>query len=739
MKYLLFVLFSFTTMLGLSSNDEGRVTIDLNGTWQFDQTTNAFPPQNFTRTIPVPGLIHLARPKIEDYDKFFKYEEKVESTRQHNLYDIDYLPRYSWYKKQIFIPAELQEQDAVITIKKSQYVTQVYVNGMDMGTSMACYTPIEFPINQALKYGQENEILIKVGDRVWLPSQAAGGTDKEKEHYLPGIWDDVFLSFTGKLRVNRMLLLPSAKNEKVTLKMQIRNFFPSQIFYGDPRNDTCMANITILEVKTGKKLGSISKKMIVERDNLTEHVMEIDLDNFPLWTPEHPNLCIAEAELLYNGEIMDKLMDKFGMRDFTRNGKFFYLNGEKTILRGTNVTLQRFFEDPDCSDLVWDREWVKEFLINIPKELNWNAMRICVGIVPEFWYDLADEYGLMFQNEWLYWQNHGWPDQIRKEYTDWVWADGSHPSIVIWDAINENWDEYIGNELIPELMQLDPTRIWDAGYMTGDHMVLDEMDEPHPYEGMRWMFSNNSSKDSYPLGNLDYRNQLNIQSMESSAAQLVNEYGWVWLFRNGNPSKLTVDVYNHYLGKNSTPEQNREFQAYWLQLETEWLRSQPYHAGVLAFCYLTNNYGYTGDWFINNIKDLQPAPALGWFKHAFAPQAVFINLTDGRYMKHQEPYSTGENISFTLYGINDKNKDVNGNMELLLYDENGNVERLKQNEVSIPATGNKSIPVCISLPEKAGGYVLVSNFQIENGEKITSRRYLKVGKPEAYNYFKVKY
>jgi hypothetical protein len=39
------------------------------------------------------------------------------------------------------------------------------------------------------------------------------------------------------------------------------------------------------------------------------------------------------------------------------------------------------------------------------------------------------------------------------------------PSIVIWDAINENWNDYIGNTLIPELQQLDPTRIWDAGYM----------------------------------------------------------------------------------------------------------------------------------------------------------------------------------------------------------------------------------------------------------------------------------
>jgi len=48
----------------------------------------------------------------------------------------------------------------MITIEKSQYVTQVYIDGMDMGTSVACYTPIEFPVNNAIKFGAENEILI---------------------------------------------------------------------------------------------------------------------------------------------------------------------------------------------------------------------------------------------------------------------------------------------------------------------------------------------------------------------------------------------------------------------------------------------------------------------------------------------------------------------------------------------------------------------------------------------------
>ena len=626
----------------------------------------------------------------------------------------------------------------MITIKKSQYVTQVYVNGIDMGTSVACYTPVEFPVSNALKFGAENEILIKVGDRVWLPSEAAGGTDKEKEHYLPGIWDDVLISFTGNVRVNRLLVLPSVAGKKVTVKALIRNFRPAQIFYGDAMNDSVSLDVSIAEKLTGKVVATKIGRFNTKRDNLSEVSLEIPMNGFSNWTPNKPFLYVATATLKNGNGVSDEISKQFGMRDFTRKGKFFYLNGERIILRGTNVTLQRFFEDPDCGNLVWDKEWVKKLLVDYPKKLNWNMMRVCVGIAPDFWYDIADENGLMFQNEWLYWQNHGWDDQIRKEYTDWVWSDGNHPSIAIWDAINENWDSFIGGTLIPELKKLDPTRVWDAGYMTGDQMVLDEMDEPHPYQGpMPWTTPSAFDKNPYPLGNLDFKPEAIQKLDESGAAQLINEYGWVWLWRNGTPSKLTVDFYKYYLGPDSKPEQNRDFQAYWMQLETEWLRSNPNAAGVLAFCYLANNYGYTGDWFTGNIKDLKPSPTLDWFIHAFAPAATFINLTDERYTKFVEPHQPGSTLLFNLTGINNRGASVSGTVQLRLIDQSGKSTGEQNLSVSLNSFVRTNFPVSLTLPNQAGGYLLVAEFTPKGGSPVISRRYIRVGKLAGYSYFQL--
>lgn len=713
--------------------DDGRTTISLNGEWDFDQTELAFPPRKYTRKIPVPGLVHLARPKISQYEKFFKKPDGVELVEQFNFLERDYTPMYNWYKRKVFIDEKFKDEQLFLTIKKSQYVTRVFVNRHEVGASMECYTPMDFNITSAVKYGSDNEILIQVGDRAWLPSEAAGGTDKEKVHYLPGIWDDVFITATGKMRVDKVLFLPSLAKGLVTVKTLVRSLYPPQMLYGDKMKDSCKIEYCVKEKTTGRIVG---KKMIegeAKRDNRTYFETSISLDNPKAWTPDSPFLYEGEVSVYDQDELVDRYSVNFGMRDFSRKGKFFTLNGDKFYLRGSNITLQRFFEDPDCQALAWDREWVKKLMVDLPKSIDWNAMRICVGIVPDFWYDLCDEYGIVLQNEWLYWQNHGWDEQVRKEYTNWVWSDGNHPSIVIWDAINENWDSYIGNTLIPKLKELDPTRIWDAGYMTSDQMgTNDEMDEPHPYRALTLMHSSELNdyfkNNPYNLGAL-HENWVGFSSiLDAGVPQLVNEYGWIWLWRDGRPSKLTLNNYNYYLGENATPEQCRELQAYWLELETEWLRSERSVGGILAFCHLTNNYGFTGDWFINDIKDLEPSPAFRWFKHCFAPSAVLIDLADRRYTKHLEPLKPGSDLVFNLVGVNDLNKESSGKVLLKLLDEKGTIISTQEESIVIEPFGKRLQPCLLKLPSKSGGYLLIAEYHEKGRAKpVLSRRYLKVG------------
>ncbi len=741
------IILLMATMTGFGQHAE---TMNLNGIWEYEQTELAFPPESFTRTIPVPGLITGASPQIKQYDRLFPITRKpdkewfgMDATEEQweEVTHEKYKPRYNWYRKTVFIPQELEGKEVVMTLKKSKYVTQVYVNGQETGSSMACYTPIDFRVTRAIRFGADNEILVKVGDYAWLPPQAAGSSDKEKQNYIPGIWDDVFLSFTGKIRVHRCLLLPDIQDSKVAVKLQVESFHPPQHTTAGDRFDSCSMDIEIREWKSGKSVARLSGLVLqAKRFNRVTLEKDVPMPEPRLWIPNDPFLYEAVITVKQDGMDSDSYRTRFGMREFGRDGKYFTLNGERIFLRGTNITLHRFFEDPDCQDLPWDHAWVQKLLVHYPKQLHWNAMRVCVGIAPDFWYDMADEHGLLFQNEWLYWQERGWDEQIRREYTDWVWSDGNHPSIAIWDALNENWIPFIGRELIPELEHLDPSRIWDAGYMTAADMVKDDMDEPHTYtvRGYITNFEEYYDENPYQLGDLHDRTHVhNPNFFTSSAAQLVNEYAWMWLWRDGSPAKLTLKNYAYYLGEEASPEERRELQAYWTQIETEWNQVERSFAGVLSFCYLTNNYGYTGDWFIDDIKDLKPGPALHWQAHCFAPVATFIDLLDQRYTKHTRPYEPGETIAFNLVALNDHSRKVNPLTLLKLFDSRGRMVSEQEFRIPVSEYGKQYIPVNLTLPDTPGGYTLVAECRYEANQikPVVSRRYIRVGKADSYSYY----
>jgi hypothetical protein len=735
-------------LLALASfANNARYTMSLNGTWEFDQTEKAYPPVKFTRKIPVPGLIDLASPTIDEYNELFMGDQEA---------------RYNWYRTTFSVPEGQKSKKAVLTILKSRFNTQVSLNGIDLGTYMQNSTPIECDLTNFIDYDSENVLLVRVDDIKRNPIQSAFSMDIEQFTYIPGIWDEVFISFTGPVRITRTLMLPDVKNEKLTAKVMLQNHdnkirrefslqtYPSEV------------SVIVREKNSGKVVSSeIHNKTEVTCLSRKEISVDIPINDAHLWTPDDPFLYEAIITAHSNNVLSDQIIEIFGMRDFGARGNKFSLNGEEIALLGSNITLSRFFNDPDRKDLPWDREWVKKLLIDIPKSLHWNTFRVSIGIVPDFWYDLADEYGIMIQNEWPMWKNRGWDKQIEAEFTDWIWNDGSHPSIIIWDALNESRHPYIGNVIIPELKKLDPTRIWDTGYMDNSDMALNEMDEPHYYP---LIFSQRSDKKkvykkriSYRWGQLFYEDDFLDALKYTNVPQLVNEYAWMWINRDGTPafiSKGKTDpddklpekhyfrpmnewegegapisgLFDYYLGSGADTHSNFEFQAYYVQLQTEALRARKEIAGVMSFSYLTFDKGYTGDWFLNPIKDLNPSSTLKWQRHCFAPFAVFIDMEDERYLKNPTIHKPGEELIVKMLGVNDLPTKQNGLVTLKILDSNLKIcSKTGPFEIAVSAHDKSFLASKITCPKNTGGYLLIVELKDETGETHISRRYIRVG------------
>ena len=136
-----------------------------------------------------------------------------------------------------------------------------------------------------------------------------------------------------------------------------------------------------------------------------------------------------------------------------------YLNGRPYFLRGSNITLHRFFEDPESGTLPWNEAWLHRLLVEIPKQMHWNAFRFCIGPVPDRWLEIADENGLLIQNEYMVWTGHpswrgGYRDrydtnEMIGEYKEWIRDNWNHPSVAIWDATNESWLPQFSSTIIP--------------------------------------------------------------------------------------------------------------------------------------------------------------------------------------------------------------------------------------------------------------------------------------------------
>lgn len=146
----------------------------------------------------------------------------------------------------------------------------------------------------------------------------------------------------------------------------------------------------IKELKSGR---------IVAEGETASNDFTVTLPGCQLWSPESPFL--YELDLSTGS---DEKTIRFGMRSFAfdKASRRALLNGKTYFMRGTNVCIYRFFEDPDRGSLPWDDQWVIRLHQQF-KNMHWNSIRYCIGTPPERWYEIADSLGFLIQNEYPVW------------------------------------------------------------------------------------------------------------------------------------------------------------------------------------------------------------------------------------------------------------------------------------------------------------------------------------------------
>ena len=379
---------------------------------------------------------------------------------------------------------------------------------------------------------------------------------------------------------------------------------------------------------------------------------------------------------------------------------------------GSNITLHRFFEDPGARDLIWQDAWVRKLLIEIPKQMHWNSFRFCIGPVPDRWLDIADEAGLLIQNEFFVWgYRKQWDTaEMIRQYQEWMRDNWNHPSVAIWDAQNETRSGVLA-EIIGAVRPLDlSNRPWENGYE--QPVGPDDPVEDHPY-----LFSR--------LGKgfevTDLENMTGAKSTNSAHptghAVILNEYGWIWLNRDGSPTELTKDVYDRLAGANATPQQRLTRNAYYLGGLTEFWRAHRNFAGVLHFVYLTSSYpgAYTSDHF-RNLERLELDPDfIDYVGEAFKPLGVYLNFW-------QPTLSPDADRRFAVMLVNDAPEIVRGQLALALVSADGREVAHSATPFEIAGLGQQTYLLNLHVPAHAGACVLRATAQSDGAKATVSRR-----------------
>jgi hypothetical protein len=700
-----------------------RETIALNGTWDIEESIDSLAiPNNFTHQVQVPGMVNQSIPAFPKVDEFttsdIRFNLKIidEPTVFIDSGGVSNQPRnFFWYKKEFEL--EQKKEHVFLEVKKAQFGSAVWVNDTKVGENLSCFTSMTYDITKHVKWQAKNTVIIRIGAHPnALPKEIPYGIDYEKYKWTPGIYDDVSLILSNNPVIEKVQIAPNIHNSTIVVQYQIHNY---------NKNTHITPEYEVIEWKTGKSVTTIKgNKFTAKKDQVIKGTDMIAIPNAKLWDLESPFLYTLKVRT--SG---DEFTDRFGMREFrfdtaTRRA---YLNDTLIFLRGSNITLHRFFEDPDCGNLPWNDYWIRRLLGEVPKSMHWNSFRFCIGSVPDRWFEIADEEGILIQNEFFIWTLSGirndipeyWSmTELKRQLKDWMSDSWNHPSLVIWDAMNETKSDKIReSKLIEEIRKADlSNRPWDVSYNppTG----ANDMTEFHPYQiptGFYHFFKGEpfdiaTFETSYPLPK-------NSEFRQTGQSMMVNEYGWLWLNRDGTPTVLTKRIYDHYLGKENTIENRRALYAYVVAGHTEFLRAFRTFAGVQHFVYLTSSHSkaITSDNFID-LKGLELEPNfIDYVGEAFKPIGVYLHFW-------QPTLERKEQKRFTIMLVNDTQKATNGQLELSIENENGEQIEKTSTPFDLIALGQQTLWLDITIPDLQGNYLIKAKAIYGNGKTTQSRR-----------------
>ncbi|MET8161814.1 RICIN domain-containing protein [Sphaerisporangium sp. NPDC005289] len=415
---------------GFTAGNAAIASVDLAGTWSFT------PAGRSTTSIKVPGGGW--------------YKQGFTDVSQ------------AVYSRTVTVPDSGQPQSAWIEFGAVNHQATLSVDGRVVATQTTAFTPSKFDISAYAAPGTTHTISVDVKGRGAL--KASNGrylvpdAAEWSEAVPQGIYRSAFLRVYPAVYVSDTFVRTSVANKTLSYDVSVRNTS------GSSRSVTLTGSLSSNN-GTAFSYPELPSRTVTVAAHSTGTVtvgpVAWNLDSTSYWWPNVPYRSGYRAQLhrltvhadTDDGHTSDATY-RFGFREATQNGEYYYLNGVRVNFRGDNLqgadydrinnggkgdaydTLPGFLP-PSSGNGGWPQA------VDNYQRLNYNVVRVHQEPASPYMLDVADEMGLMLIDEvairgsqsgqdWI--TGH---DNMVNHARALVLRDRNHPAVIRWSQNNE--------------------------------------------------------------------------------------------------------------------------------------------------------------------------------------------------------------------------------------------------------------------------------------------------------------
>ena len=370
----------------------------------------------------------------------------------------------SGYRRHLKVPKEWQGKRILLTFEGAAHDSTVYCNGIKVGEHHCGYTAFTIDLSEAVNYGQDNLLCVRLDSRENLNVPPFGYVIDYMTY--GGIYRDVYLDVKEEISLKDLFVHTSIDLSATSLSAQVI----SEITFYDVSEAAlekcCSKDLQLRQYFALKAEGSaVPQWQLLTQKNLSSETisagslfLQSTITAPKIWDTEQPNLYLLKTQICEGETVLDESETTFGIREAVFRKDGFYLNGKKMRIRGLNRH-QSFpyvgYAMPESMQKL-DADLLKN-------ELGVNAVRTSHYPQSHYFLNRCDELGLLVFTEFPGWQHIGddaWKAQAVQNAEDMILQYRNHPSIILWGIrINESPDDDAFYEKTNAVAhKLDPTR-----------------------------------------------------------------------------------------------------------------------------------------------------------------------------------------------------------------------------------------------------------------------------------------